>query len=172
VRKHPWYPGETISVAIGQGALLATPLQVARLVAAVANGGRLVTPHLVAGADLPADRRLDVPPGVLDPIRRGLWRVVNDFGTGAAARVAGLEIAGKTGTVQVIGHAAYQDTSQLAWERRNHAWFASYAPAAAPELVVIVFIEHGGQGSRVAAPVAKVLYETFFHPDLGAAAAS
>jgi penicillin-binding protein 2 len=171
VRKHPWYPGETISVAIGQGALLTTPLQVARMVAAVANGGRLVTPHLVAGARRD-ERRVELPPGVLEPIRRGLWRVVNDAGTGAASRVAGLEIAGKTGTVQVIGHEAYQDTSVLAWERRNHAWFASYAPAAAPELVVVVFIEHGGQGSRAAAPIARILYETFFHPDLGAAAAS
>jgi penicillin-binding protein 2 len=172
VRKHPWYPGETISVAIGQGALLTTPLQVATMVAAVANGGRLVTPHLVADAPVPAPRPIDLPPGVLDPIRRGLWRVVNDQGTGASARVPGLEIAGKTGTVQVISQEAYQDTSSLPWERRNHAWFASYAPAAAPELVIIVFVEHGGQGSRVAAPIAKLLYERFFESDLLAAAAS
>ncbi len=172
VRKHPWYAGETISVAIGQGALLTTPLQVATMVAAVANGGRLVTPHMVADAPVPAPRPIDLPPGVLEPIRRGLWRVVNDQGTGASARVPGLEIAGKTGTVQVVSHEAYQDTSTLPWERRNHAWFASYAPAAAPELVIIVFIEHGGQGSRVAAPIAKLLYERFFESDLGAAAAS
>ena len=101
VRKHPWYPGETISVAIGQGALLTTPLQIATMVAAVANGGRLVTPHLVAGdAARPAPRPIDLPPGVLEPIRRGLWRVVNEpGGTGASARVPGVEIAGKTGTV-------------------------------------------------------------------------
>jgi len=172
VRKQPWYPGETISVAIGQGALLTTPLQVATLVAAVANGGRLVTPHLVADAPVPAPRALDLPAGVLEPIRRGLWRVVNDQGTGAAARVAGIEIAGKTGTTQVVSHTAYQDSSTLPWEQRNHAWFASYAPAAAPELVVIVFIEHGGQGSRAAAPLAKLLYERFFEPDLPVAAAS
>ncbi len=169
VRRHPWYPGETISVAIGQGALLTTPLQVATMMAAIANGGRLVTPHLVAGAELAAPRRLDLPPGVLEPIRRGLWRVVNGGGTGATARVPGLEVAGKTGTVQVIAHEAYQDTSQLRREHRNHAWFASYAPAAAPQLVVVVFLEHGGQGSRAAAPVAKALYETFFQPDLGVA---
>lgn len=169
VRRHPWYPGETISVAIGQGALLTTPLQVATMMAAVANGGRLVTPHLVAGAEVAAPRRLDLPPGVLEPIRRGLWRVVNGGGTGATARLPGLEVAGKTGTVQVIAHEAYQDTSQLRREHRNHAWFASYAPAAAPQLVVVVFLEHGGQGSRAAAPVAKALYETFFQPDLGVA---
>jgi penicillin-binding protein 2 len=172
VRKHPWYAGETISVAIGQGALLTTPLQVATMVAAVANGGKLVTPHMVADAPVPAPRPIDLPPGVLEPIRRGLWRVVNDQGTGASARVPGLEIAGKTGTVQVVSHEAYQDTSALPWEQRNHAWFASYAPAAAPELVVVVFIEHGGQGSRAAAPLAKLLYERFFESTLGAAAAS
>jgi len=172
VRRHPWYPGETISVAIGQGALLTTPMQVARMVAAVANGGLLVTPHLVAGAELPDPQRLPLPRGTLDPIRRGLVRVVGPEGTAAAARVPGLEIAGKTGTVQVISHEAYQDTSDLPWERRNHAWFAAFAPAAAPELVVVVFIEHGGQGSRAAAPLAKVLYERYFQSYLGAAAAS
>jgi penicillin-binding protein 2 len=172
VRKQPWYAGETISVAIGQGALLTTPLQVATMMAAVANGGRLVTPHMVADAPVPAPRPIELPPGVLDPIRRGLWRVVNDQGTGAAARVPGLEIAGKTGTVQVVAHEAYQDTSTLPWEQRNHAWFASYAPAASPELVIVVFVEHGGQGSRVAAPIAKALYERFFESDLGTAPAS
>jgi len=147
-------------------------MQVARMVAAVANGGLLVTPHLVAGAELPDPQRLPLPRGTLDPIRRGLVRVVGPEGTAAAARVPGLEIAGKTGTVQVISHEAYQDTSDLPWERRNHAWFAAFAPAAAPELVVVVFIEHGGQGSRAAAPLAKVLYERYFQSYLGAAAAS
>jgi penicillin-binding protein 2 len=171
-RKHPWYPGETISVAIGQGALLTTPLQVAVSFAAVANGGRLVTPHLVAGAELAAPRPTGISPSVLAPIQRGLWRVVNGGGTGAAARVPGVEIAGKTGTVQVVSHEAWQDTSTLPWEMRNHAWFASYAPAERPELVIVVFIEHGGQGSRSAAPVAKALHALWFRTDFGTTAAS
>lgn len=172
VRRHPWYPGETISVAIGQGALLTTPMQVARMVAAVANGGALVTPHLVAGGGAKTLERLPLPPGTFEPVRRGMRRVVSSEGTAAAAQVPGLEIAGKTGTVQVVGHEAYQDTSGLPWEFRNHAWFAAYAPAGAPELVVVVFVEHGGQGSRAAAPIAKVLYERFFESHLGAPAAS
>jgi penicillin-binding protein 2 len=72
----------------------------------------------------------------------------------------------------VFSHEAWQDTSNLPWERRNHAWFASYAPAAAPELVLVVFVEHGGQGSRTAAPLAKALHAFWFRIDLGATAAS
>jgi penicillin-binding protein 2 len=164
VRKHPWYPGETISVAIGQGALLVTPIQMATMVAVAANGGRHVTPYLVAGAARAADdRALPLPPSLLEPVRRGLWRVVNEpGGTGASSRVAGADVAGKTGTVQVASQEAYSDNTQVAWELRNHAWFASYAPAFAPELVVVVFVEHGGMGSRAAAPIAKALYERYF----------
>ena len=163
VRGHPWYPGETISVAIGQGALLTTPLQMATMMAVVANGGRLVTPHLVAANARADERRLPIAAGVLEPVRRGLWRVVNEpGGTGGSARVPGWEIAGKTGTVQVVSQEAYSDTSQVPWELRNHAWFAAYGPAARPELVVVVFVEHGGMGSRAAAPIAKALYERYF----------
>ena len=173
VRHHPWYPGETISVAIGQGALLTTPLQVAVFVAAVANGGRLVTPHVVADAHVPPPRPIGIPPQDLAVVQRGLWRVVNaDGGTGAAARVPGLDVAGKTGTVQVVSHEAWQDTGDAPWELRNHAWFASYAPADHPELVVVVFIEHGGQGSRAAAPLARALHAFYFRTDLGTPAAS
>jgi penicillin-binding protein 2 len=172
IRRHPWYPGETISVAIGQGALLVTPLQVATMIAAVANGGYRVTPHLVADAVVPPPESLGLDAQALEPVRRGLWRVVNDQGTGASARVAGVEIAGKTGTVQVVSHAAFADTSAAPWEMRNHAWFASYAPAAHPELVIVIFIEHGGQGSRVAAPVAKQIYEKYFVTDHGGTPAS
>jgi penicillin-binding protein 2 len=173
VRRHRWYPGETISVAIGQGALLTTPVQVATMVAAVANGGRFVTPHLVAGAAALDTRRLQLPPGTLDPIRQGLWRVVNERGgTGAAARLPDVEIAGKTGTVQVVSQEAYSDSTDLPWEQRNHAWFAAYAPATAAELVVVVFVEHGGQGSKAAAPIARALYAHYFgsHSDPVAAA--
>ena len=138
----------------------------------VACGGRLVTPHLVADARLPAPRPLGYSPVILAPVREGLWRVVNDGGTAGAARVPGLEVAGKTGTVQVVSHQAWQDTSTLPWEQRNHAWFASYAPAGAPELVVVVFVEHGGQGSRAAAPIAGALHAFYFRTDLGTAAAS
>jgi penicillin-binding protein 2 len=172
-RGHPWYPGETISVAIGQGALLTTPIQVATMVAAVANGGFHVTPHVVAGA-APAPRPLvGLAPGLLVPVRSGLERVVNgERGTARGARVPGVTVAGKTGTVQVISHEAYADTSEAPWHLRNHAWFAAYAPAERPELVVVVFVEHGGMGSRAAAPIAKALYAYLFGTDSALVAAA
>jgi len=98
--------------------------------------------------------------------------VVLPGGTGETAALTSYEVAGKTGTVQVVSHQAWQDTSTLPWEQRNHAWFASYAPAGAPELVVVVFVEHGGQGSRAAAPIAGALHAFYFRTDLGTSAAS
>ncbi|MCZ7652396.1 MAG: penicillin-binding protein 2 [Thermoanaerobaculia bacterium] len=168
VRGHPWYPGETISVAIGQSALLTTPLQVAAAYAALANGGRRVVPHLVAGTGAPvAGERLPIAARHLAAVREGLWQVVNEQGTGAAAFVPGLDIAGKTGTVQVIAQETWIDSDTLPYAQRDHAWFASYAPAHDPRLVVVVFVEHGGKGSRAAAPVAKALHEKQRDTDLG-----
>ncbi len=164
-RKHKWYPGETISVAIGQGPLLVTPLQMAAMMAAVANDGRMVVPHLRAGEASDAGR-LELPAGVLGQVRKGLDQVVNaPHGTGRAARVPGLEVAGKTGTAQVVTQATWTKNEDLPAEQRDHAWFASFAPADDPQLVIVVFIEHGGHGSSAAAPVAKALYEKYFGTD-------
>ncbi len=191
-RGAPWYPGETISVATGQGPILVTPLQVAVMIAAVANGGHLVTPHLVRGgpevsATGPPRSGVQRPglaqPGVvrgnvgadfkapadeleaedLELVREALWGVVNENrGTGRSARVAGLDIAGKTGTAQVISQETWIDNTSLPPEHRDHAWFASFAPAGDPRLVVVVFVEHGGAGSKAAAPLAKGIYKRFF----------
>jgi penicillin-binding protein 2 len=162
VRRGPWYPGETISVAIGQGPLLATPLQMAAMLAAVANGGRAVVPHLVRGAAAPP-APIAVNPAALEAVRRGLWAVVNEpGGTGAAARIPELSVAGKTGTVQVISQKTWIRSEDLPPEHRDHAWFVSFAPFDDPQLVLVVFSEHGGKGSAEAAPIAKALYEQYF----------
>lgn len=161
-RGQPWYAGETISVAIGQGPLLTTPLQVARMVAAVANGGTLVTPHVVRDAEAPS-RPLDISKSSLDIVRRGLWGVVNEGdGTGGQARLAEHEVAGKTGTVQVVTQKTWTASETLPFEQRDHAWFASFAPFDDPSLVVVVFSEHGGKGSSEAAPLARAMYEQYF----------
>jgi penicillin-binding protein 2 len=165
VRRTPWYPGETISVAIGQGPLLVTPLQIANLMAVVANGGYKVQPHLVRGAVPPERHRLPIDAAALEVVRRGLQAVV-ESGTGGNARVPGLDIAGKTGTVQVVAQKTWTRSEDLPPEHRDQAWFASFAPVAEPRLVVVVFIEHGGMGSQAAAPIAKQLYETYFRADL------
>ncbi len=166
----PWYPGETISVAIGQGPLLTTPLQLAVMTAAVANGGRLVIPHVVVDEASRESRPTGIDPAILARLREALWGVVNDRGTGGNARVPGHDVAGKTGTVQVIRQTARVDNRNLPYEHRDHAWFTSFAPAFDPELVVVVYVEHGGGGSRAAAPLARQVYEAHFgipSPELG-----
>lgn len=161
-RGTPWYPGETISVAIGQGPLLVTPLQVAAMMATVANGGRPVTPHLELGRKLPLRPNLEIEDSVLAMVRESLHAVVNDQGTGAASRIEDVEIAGKTGTAQVVEQKTWVDSATLPFEKRDHAWFASFGDYRDPELVVVVFVEHGGKGSSEAAPLAKMLYEKYY----------
>ncbi len=163
-RGTPWYPGETISVATGQGPILLTPLQMARLMAALVNGGDLITPRLVR-TDEPAVRERPEPAlrdSTLAMVREALWAVVNEpNGTGGRARIADFEIAGKTGTAQVVRQATWTSNEKLAPDQRDHAWFASFAPFDSPRLVVVVFVEHGGTGSRAAAPLARAMYETY-----------
>jgi len=159
----PWYPGETISVAIGQGPLLTTPIQIALMMAEVANGGYRVRPHIVEDASAQAAASRDgIDPDVLARLREALWAVVNEKGTGSNARVDGLNVAGKTGTVQVVRQTTRIESADLPYEQRDHAWFASFAPEQDPKLVVVVYVEHGGKGSQAAAPLAKEIYEVYF----------
>jgi penicillin-binding protein 2 len=168
VRKTPWYPGETISVSIGQGPVLTTPLQMAVLTAVVANGGWRVVPHLVQGAELPDPEHVPLDEDALRIVREGLWAVVNEPGGTAywSARVEGADMAGKTGTVQVIAQSTRTKSEALPFKFRDHAWFTSFAPLVDPKLVVVVFAEHGGSGSRSAAPIAQALHAKFFETDL------
>lgn len=138
---------EIRALAIGQGALTATPLQVVRLMAAIANGGRLVTPHVAERAASPS-HEIGLSDRTLTAVRRGLRMVVNDpRGTAyATARLADLEIAGKTGTAE-NGTAS------------DHAWFAGYAPAERPRWAFVVVIEYGGGGAETAGPVARRIVE-------------
>ena len=169
VRKQPWYPGETISVSIGQGPVLVTPLQMARMTAMVANGGYKVIPHLVKDAKVPPPEHEPLDAEALRVVRGGMWAVVNEGGGTAygSARLPGVEIAGKTGTVQVIAQAQRTEEHNLPFKYRDHAWFTSFAPADNPELVVTVFAEHGGGGSKVAAPIAQAIYAKYFGIDNG-----
>ena len=163
-RHMPWYPGETISVAIGQGPVLVTPLQMATITAVVANGGYRVVPHLVRDATVPPPQRLPIDSRVLEIVKHGLWSVVNEPGGTAygSANLAGADIAGKTGSVQVV--AQKERKEHLPFKLRDHGWFTSFAPVNNPRLVVAVFLEHGGAGHD-AAPVARALYQRFFNRD-------
>src|SRR5687768_8802779 len=168
VRGMKWYPGETISVSIGQGPVLMTPVQMAEMTAIVANGGRKVVPHLIKGAEVPEAEHVALDENALRIVRQGLWAVVNEPGGTAywRARVPGAEMAGKTGTVQVIAQSARTEAKALPFKFRDHAWFTSFAPAQNPEIVVVVFAEHGGSGSGTAAPIAQALHAKYFKIDL------
>lgn len=161
-----WHPGDTVNISIGQGALLVTPLQVARMMAAVANGGILWKPRLVQRVEAPDSRLLyseaneatgsvELSPVVWEFLRRSLWGVVNDGGTGAAARLPGLDVAGKTGTAQIVG-------KNRAARGPDHAWFAAFAPVSDPQVVVVVLVERGGRGGQTAAPIARQILQGIF----------
>ncbi len=182
VKQHrKWYPSETISVAIGQGPLIVTPLQVANMMAAISNGGTVYRPHVVKMIEkVSADgqvKRLQVAsevlhnvplsPKALETVKLGLWKVVNEEGgTGGNARIEGLDVSGKSGTVQVIAQHGWVKTEGLPYKYKDHAWFASYAPRDNAQMVVVVFVEHGGHGGVDAAPLAKLLYESRFREQM------
>ena len=159
-RHQPWYAGETVSVAIGQGPMLLTPLQMAEMTAVVANGGYRVTPHIVENLPYPVPRSAGLDPRALAIVRQGLWGVVNDpSGTAySTVHLPGFDIAGKTGSVQVI--AQHTRKENLPFKYRDHGWFTSFAPESDPRLVVSVFAEHGGSGHN-ASPIAKALYQKY-----------
>jgi penicillin-binding protein 2 len=176
-----WYPSETISVSIGQGPLIVTPLQVANMMAAIGNGGTVYQPHVVRFIDrVQKDgnyKRFRVPntvlhkvnlsPAALQTVKMGLWKVVNEEGgTGSNARITGLDVSGKTGTVQVIAQHGWVKTEGLPFRDKDHAWFASFATRDNPQMVVVVFVEHGGHGGVDAAPLAKMLYESRFNKEI------
>ncbi|NLI95956.1 MAG: penicillin-binding protein 2 [Synergistaceae bacterium] len=133
-----WFQGDTVNYSIGQGFLLMTPLQLARIYAAFANGGTLVVPHLTA-EEHPAGIDLHLPPDALGWVRKGMEEVVRS-GTGRASGVFGVSVTGKTGTAQ-NPHG------------EDHAWFVGYAPSDKPRYVAVALVEGGGHGSSAAAPL-------------------
>ncbi len=172
----PWYPGETVSVAIGQGYNLYTPIQLAVAYAAIANGGRVLRPRLLLRLEdrdghvvrtFPPEtvRQSEVGPEALAIVRDGLTAVVEETGgTGGRARVPGVRVAGKTGTAQVVRleHTEGLSEEKIPIRYRDHGWFGAFAPADAPEIAVAVFIEHGLHGSSAAAPVAQAILARYF----------
>jgi len=172
----PWYPGETLSVAIGQGYVGVTPLQMADLIAAVASGGQRYQPHLVkAMQDRDSGRLVAFPPTRLADaavgaktfgiLRRALTAVVEgEHGTGGAARSKLVSIGGKTGTAQVVGTASGVSQVKAPIGYEDHAWFVAFAPVQSPTIAIAVLVEHGGHGGSVAAPVAKQMIEHYLSP--------
>ena len=172
----PWYPGDTLSIAIGQGYVSVTPLQIANLMAAVANGGTFYRPWFVHRVEsLDGTSTLEYAPekirstslkeSTLKQIRNALRDAVNTRpGTGwAGARSDMVLIAGKTGTAQVAAmRGAIVKSEDLPYSIRDRAWFAAFAPVERPEIAVVTLVEHGGHGGSAAAPLAKRVIERYF----------
>jgi len=167
-----WQQGETLISGIGQGFILTTPLQLAVMTARIANGGKAVLPRLIRAAEVdgkeeePVFKDLGISKRSLDVVREGMNRVTNvQQGTAYRARISeeGMEMSGKTGTAQVRRISkAERDTQVLKnherpWRERDHALFVGYAPSDNPRYAVSVIVEHGGGGSKVAAPIARDL---------------
>ncbi len=158
-----WRPGDPINMVIGQGALLTTPLQIANMMAAVANGGTLYRPHVISRISSLADGtektfptevrgKLPASAGTLASIRQALYRVTTDK-DGTAVNVfkgSKVTVAGKTGTAEIFK------------EGEPHSWFAAYAPAENPKIAIVVIAEYGGEGAKTAAPIVREIAEKYF----------
>jgi penicillin-binding protein 2 len=171
-----WYAGETISVGIGQGAVQATPIQLARALSGIASGGVLKRPHVVFPDELPPDMASAIAatyPGSGDrtiPITPENWETITDgmaqtmlpggYDTGAAVRLEGIDFAGKTGTAQVVNHSI-GGNNLLTGVARANAWFVGMAPRRNPDIVVAVLVEHGGWGAEASAPLAARVVNAF-----------
>jgi penicillin-binding protein 2 len=180
-----WYPAETLSVAIGQGYVAITPLQLAELAAEIGNGGTFYQPQFVKEIDSldgapvkvfpPIIRsRVHIEPSVLEQVRSGMVGVVNaPDGTAHGARLDDVIVAGKTGTAQVIKEAqgVRVKENQGPEKYRDHGWFMAFAPVDHPRIAIACIIEHGGHGGSSAGPVVKAVMQEFFmkNPPQGAA---
>ena len=170
VRKEQWYPGETISVAIGQGYVSVPPLQLAQMIATIANGGTRYTPHVLKAVDRGKGWEPVAPPppqavnrmkdSTVQALHDGLWLAVNGAGTAGRARLEGRDVSGKTGTAQVISLEGAQ-RMRGKMDVRDHGWFIFMAPRDNPEIAGVIFAEHAEHG-YYGASIAKHIVETYF----------
>jgi len=179
--KEKWQDGETLSVAIGQGYVLTTPLQLCRMTAAVVNGGILYRPQMVQSITAPDGKTLKTFAPISDGkilgsahslalIKDALVGVVNSpGGTAKGVRLPDVLIGGKTGSAQVVNLAQVGGLSEksIPYKYRDHAWFTSFAPAEKPEIAVTVLVEHGQHGGSAAGPIARAVYKRYFELKAG-----
>jgi penicillin-binding protein 2 len=173
-----WKDIDTVYASFGQVYDIITPIALLRTIAGVANGGKLYVPHLLKeikpvgvegtpdyrasrgfepfDATRPNPKSLPIPEDIHHRVVEGMWGVVNNGGTGAAIRMAGFDIAGKTGTAQVVGLG--KDTGK----NKDHSWFVSYAPAYKPEIAMVALIENSGFGGQHAAPAVRRVYDVYY----------
>lgn len=167
-----WYPGETISVAIGQGNIQVSPLQILNMISTVALRGRTPRLHLLQSIQRngrvvreyqPEFSRVPIAPENFEIVVEGLFRVVNAGGTGRAAGIPGYDICGKTGTSQVLTKENPNYSTLVKEKRyRPHSWFTAFAPRDNPQVALVVLVENGGDGGATAAPIARQIFQKYF----------
>ena len=171
--KQKWFAGETISVGIGQGAIAATPIQMARAIGAIAAGGHLVRPHIVAYDNLPAEEQgqykevaakypdevnIPIDPNNWDIITDAMRKVVSPVGTGARSAIPGVDFGGKTGSAQTVSNALKKKMSKAESEEyKDNGWFVGVAPTKNPDIVVAVLYQSGEHGDKTAPIAAQVI---------------
>jgi penicillin-binding protein 2 len=162
---HKWYAGETISVSIGQGALTVTPIQMVRMIAAVANGGDLVQPHLLKNFTTKTDR-FPLSDDTVEQVTQGMYGVINEGGTGASLKLQNIEFSGKSGTAQLMSYEAGNRMGKKGKE--TNGWFVGYAPRRNPEIVIAAVVqgssEHGG---TTAGPVVRDIVKAYYDKKTG-----
>jgi penicillin-binding protein 2 len=157
-----WYPGETISVAIGQGAVTATPLQLAYAIGGVAMGGVYKQPHLLKDAPKVGEERFNISESTIEKVTDAMYGVVNEpHGTAVALKLTGVDFSGKSGTAQIIN---YDLRTRLGKGKqfKDNSWFVGYAPRRTPEIVVSVLVQAGGHGSEAAGPVVRDVVKAYY----------
>ena len=156
-----WYPGETISVAIGQGAVVTTPLQLAHATGGIAMGGSFKQPHLLMNSGPATEERFPLTENTVEKVTQAMFGVVNEGGTAAGVRLEGIEFCGKTGSAQVISAEGFKRAGRQR-QFKDNAWFVGYAPRRNPEIVVSVLVQEGEHGASAAAPVARDVIKAYY----------
>ena len=179
VRNERWYPGETVSVTVGQGALLVTALQMVQVAATIGTSGEVYPPRLLLQTFPVRDannsyvddftgsiveKRLNLSMETFEVLQAGMFQAVNGDGTGGRARLLDVNVSGKTGTVQVASseRIVSSEDENRPVALQNHAWFIGYAPSSDPEIALAILVEHGGGGGEVAAPIAQQVLRNYF----------
>jgi penicillin-binding protein 2 len=159
---HKWYPGSTISVAIGQGAVTVTPLQVAYAIGGIASGGVFKQPHLLKDAARVGEMHVDLAEDTVEQVTQGMYGVVNEGGTGGAIKLQGIEFCGKSGSAQVMSNTERNRLGKGLSQNKDNAWFVGYAPRRNPEIVVSVLVEGGEHGAGASGPIVRDIVKAYY----------
>jgi penicillin-binding protein 2 len=159
---HKWYAGSTISVAIGQGAVTTTPLQLAYVIGGIASGGNFKQPHLLKDSEHVGEMHVGLAENTVEQVTQGMYGVVNEGGTAGMLKLQGIEFCGKTGSAQVMSNTERGKLGKAASKGKDNAWFVGYAPRRDPEIVVSVLVEGGEHGNLAAAPIARDIVKAYY----------